>query len=89
MNKLINDDGELQRNKGATIGMGKIVKGTLNEAQIKMRVSSIPNKFQNIIYTSNNQPAFGNNTKRFFDLCSSQKINPGPGQYSLNKQSRT
>lgn len=45
MNKIINDDGELQRNKGATIGMGKIVKGTLNEAQIKVRVSSIPNKF--------------------------------------------
>lgn len=30
MNMVINDDGELQRNKGANIGMGKIVKGTLN-----------------------------------------------------------
>lgn len=68
MNKVMDDDVDLQRNKGGNIGIGKIIKGTLNEAQIKMRVSSIPNKFENIIYTSNNQPGFGKNTKRFFNL---------------------
>lgn len=43
--QTIEDQQELQRNKGGGIIVGKIVKGTLNQAQVKMRVSSIPNKF--------------------------------------------
>ncbi len=42
--KTIEDD-DGYRNKGATFLSGKVIKGTLNEAPIKLNVSSIPSKY--------------------------------------------
>ena len=44
-NTTFDDDHEEYRFKGSSIGVGKIVKGTLNEAPIKLKVSSIPSKY--------------------------------------------
>lgn len=53
------DEGDAYRNKGGILGYGKIIKGTLSEAQMKLRVSSIPNKHENIIYRGSYNTAFG------------------------------
>ena len=45
---------------------GKIFKGTLNDGAMKVRVSSIPSKRENIIYENNKQAAFGNSKERFY-----------------------
>lgn len=44
MQARIQDNTTDQRNKGKFTTVGKIIKGTINEAPTKLRVSSIPNK---------------------------------------------
>ena len=65
------------------MGIGKIVKGTLNEAPIKLKVSSIPSKYENIVYRSRSQPAFGDSTRKFYHPSQTKEsFNPGPGMYN-------
>ena len=45
---------------------GKIFKGVINDAPMKVRVASIPSKFENVIYRDNKPPAFGNSRDRFY-----------------------
>mgnify|MGYP006876341347 CR=1 FL=1 len=45
---------------------GKIYKGTINDAPMKVKVASIPSKFENVIYRNNKPPAFGNSRDRFY-----------------------
>lgn len=48
---------------------------------MKLRVSSIPNKYENVIYQSNSQSAFGTTKNDFHNY--EQNINtPGPGCYN-------
>lgn len=42
--KTLEDEGDGYREKGSNLFPGKIMKGTLNEAPIKIKVSSIPAK---------------------------------------------
>lgn len=42
--KNYENEEEADRNKGKSVWSGKIIKGTLYDAQTKSRVSSIPNK---------------------------------------------
>lgn len=43
-------DSQTTRNKGIANQYGKIYKGTINEAPIKLKISSIPNKHENVIF---------------------------------------
>lgn len=43
--KTLEDDDDGFRNKGTSILTGKIIKGTMHEAPIKLNVSSIPAKY--------------------------------------------
>lgn len=43
-------ENEALRNKGISSQYGKIYKGTINEAPVKMKVGSIPNKNENIVF---------------------------------------
>jgi len=45
---------------------GRIFKGVINDAPMKLRVASIPSKTENIIYRNNKPPAFGNSRDRFY-----------------------
>lgn len=84
--KTLQDDDDGFRNKGGALSAGKILKGTLNEAPIKLNVASIPSKYENVIYHNSTKPAFGDSNKRFFQFNSNDtSITPGPGCYDLNK----
>jgi hypothetical protein len=70
------------RNKGVRKDDGKILKGTLKEAPIKLKVSSIPSKIENIIYSNHHKAAFGNSQERFSIPTHTQlAVTPGPGNY--------
>lgn len=75
-------DSEEGRNKGVRKDEGKIIKGTLKEAPMKLRASSIPSKVENIIYSNHHKPAFGNSQERFY-TPTHQTLSgtPGPGNY--------
>jgi hypothetical protein len=61
---------------------GKIFKGTINDAPMKVRVASIPSKFENVIYRLNKTPAFGNSRDRFYSQSQNLKLQePGPTNY--------
>lgn len=78
----IDEDQEDYRFKGNSIGIGKIIKGTMNEAPIKLKVSSIPSKYENIVYRSNSSHAFGDSTNKFYHPSQTRdSFNPGPGMY--------
>lgn len=80
------DDGE--RNKGAGLPSGKILKGTLNEAPLKVKVSSIPTRFENIVYVNHGQSAFGNSQRRFFSPGEEDlSCAVGPGRRLLTQES--
>lgn len=83
--KTIHDDDDGFRNKGTQVLSGKIIKGTMNEAPIKLNVSSIPSKYENVIYKSSSKPAFGDSTQKFFQLTNDSDLVPGPGNYNLDK----
>lgn len=52
-----------------------------------MKVSSIPAKYENVIFRNSSQPAFGDSKERFFRLSSNKSFVPGPGQYDGDKSS--
>lgn len=60
-----------------------ILKGTLTEAPLKVKASSIPSKNENIVYSNHHQSAFGNSQERFY-VPNHQKESstPGPGNYN-------
>jgi hypothetical protein len=62
---------------------GKILKGTIKEAPLKLKASSIPSKTENIIYSNHHSSAFGNSQERFY-VPINQKLSetPGPGNYN-------
>ncbi len=67
---------------------GKILKGTINDADSKIVTSSIPSKFDNIISRSQTISAFGSGVGRFKSKEFAAEQKPGPGSYSFfNKQS--
>lgn len=75
-------DVEEGRNKGVRKDDGKIVKGTLKEAPLKLKASSIPSRIENIIYTNHHKAAFGNSQERFYIPTNTQlSATPGPGNY--------
>lgn len=83
--KTLEDDDEGFRNKGTSILSGKIIKGTMHEAPIKLNVSSIPAKYENVIYRNSSRAAFGDSTKKFFKISANDSsLNPGPGCYDPN-----
>jgi hypothetical protein len=53
-------ESEEGRYKGIRKDDGKIIKGTLTEAPLKLRASSIPSKTENVIYSNHHKSAFGN-----------------------------
>ena len=82
MNPTLEEEPEINRYKGSNHNTGKIIKGTLNDAPIKVKVSSIPSKFENIIFRNNSQPAFGDSKERFYQPSSTNSnFIPGPGMY--------
>jgi len=60
---------------------GKLVKGFINEPFNKTQTSSIPYKFETILYKNQNPKGFGNVSTRFHKY---DDIRPGPGAYDLN-----
>jgi hypothetical protein len=54
------------RYKGIRKDDGKIIKGTLTEAPLKLKASSIPSKAENVIYSNHHRSAFGNSQERFY-----------------------
>ncbi len=53
-------DSDEGRNKGLRKDDGKIIKGTLTEAPMKLKASSIPSKIENVVFNNHHRPAFGN-----------------------------
>ena len=77
-----NDEG---RNKGVRKDSGQIIKGTLKEAGLKLKASSIPRKIENIVYNNHHRPAFGNSQERFHTFTATRlEAAPGPGNYNPN-----
>lgn len=65
---------------------GKIIKGTINDADFKMGTSSIPSKYDSLITRSQTISAFGSGVNRFRARDNAES--PGPGSYtSRNRQS--
>ena len=79
-----NADGEFMHTKGS-ISHGKIVKGTIYDADMKVSTSSIPYKVENVIVRSQTISAFGSGVNRF-DRDIPGRESPGPGTYvALNR----
>lgn len=79
------DDDLFARTKGS-VSHGKIVKGTINDADFKVNCSSIPSRLENVITRSQTISAFGSGVDRF-TRSDDGRGSPGPGAYA--KQSRT
>lgn len=69
----------LQRTKGS-LSQGKIIKGTIYDADLKISTSSIPHKLENVISRSQTISAFGSGVNRF-TLANPERDSPGPGAY--------
>lgn len=70
----------LSRNRA--FSQGKIIKGTINDANMKISTSSIPHKYDNIITRSQTISAFGSGTNRFIERDRTiENLTPGPGTY--------
>ena len=75
------------RQKGAHAN-GKLIRGFMNDASVKTSISSIPGKFETVIFAKSPKKAFNTTSTRFngFELIE----NPGPGTYSsLNTTARS
>lgn len=74
---------EERRYKGSRKDDGKIIKGVLKEAPLKLRASSIPSKIENVVYANHHKFAFGNSQERFL-ITNNEMINAnvGPGNYN-------
>jgi len=59
-------ESEEVRYKGIRKDSGKILKGTVQEAPLKLKASSIPSKIENLVYSNHHTPAFGNSQERFY-----------------------
>ena len=71
------------RQKGAS-SQGKLVKGFIQDATLKTNISSIPSKFETIIYTKPSKKAFGTSSNRFYSTkLENIKDLPGPGYYNF------
>ena len=77
-----NDEG---RNKGVRKDDGRIIKGTLTDAPMKLKASSIPTKIENVIYNNHHKAAFGNSQERFYTKTIDKIMStPGPNNYNLS-----
>lgn len=71
------------RQKG-TSSQGRLVKGFIQDATLKTNISSIPSKFETIIYTKPSKKAFGTSSNRFYSTkLENVKDLPGPGYYNF------
>jgi hypothetical protein len=68
------------RQAGINVG-GKVTKGFINNPLNKTHTSTIPYKFETILYQNNNPKGFGGISTRFHKY---DDVKPGPGQYDLN-----
>lgn len=76
-------ESEQGRYKGIRKDEGKIIKGTLTEAPLKLKASSIPSKAENVVYSNHHKSAFGNSQERFYTPANLQTdYTPGPGNYN-------
>ena len=72
------------RQKG-TSSQGKLIKGFIQDATLKTNISSIPSKFETIIYTKPSKKAFGTSSNRFYSTkLENIKDLPGPGYYNFD-----
>ena len=60
---------------------GRVVKGFINDPLQKETSSSIPYKFETVLYQNNNPRGFGSAGTRFVN---SDDLAPGPGSYDCN-----
>ena len=58
---------------------GKLLRGFIQDPVGKGTTSSIPYKFETILYHNTNRKGFGQSAQRFF---ASEDLQPGPGQYN-------
>lgn len=80
--KLLIMENEDGRYKGTRKDDGKIIKGTMKEAPLKLKASSIPSKIENIIFNNHHKAAFGNSQERFYTSTNEKlSMTPGPGNY--------
>mmetsp|Transcript_6310 Transcript_6310/g.4754 ORF Transcript_6310/g.4754 Transcript_6310/m.4754 type:complete len:140 (+) Transcript_6310:154-573(+) len=70
---------------------GALVKGSTNAAFLKKNLSSMPAKYETVVYVEEKKKGFGSNSERFFgsyfgrtDASISQDEKPGPGSYISN-----
>lgn len=69
-----------QKGKKAT---GKLVRGFIQDASIKTNISSIPGKFETVIYTKSPKKAFNTTSNRFIPTAPQDLVEvPGPGSYT-------
>lgn len=64
-----------------SFSQGKIIKGTIYDADFKVSTSSIPCKDENVITRSQTISAFGSGVNRF-DRDQGGRESPGPGAYA-------
>lgn len=75
---ILNASKTSYRQAGRDMG-GKIVKGFIQDPTVKSTTSSIPYKFETIIYRNENPKGFGTTAQRF---STHEDQAPGPGSYS-------
>lgn len=69
---------------------GKLIRGFIQDATIKTNISSIPGKFETVIYSKSPKKGFGTTSTRFIDLIPQEVTeNPGPGSYVPLKDTST
>lgn len=69
-----------QKGKRAT---GKLVRGFIQDASLKTNISSIPGKFETVIYTKSPKKAFNTTSNRFMSQSPQEYVEfPGPGSYN-------
>ena len=63
---------------------GKLIRGFIQDASLKTNISSIPGKFETVIYSKSPKKAFNSTSNRFNPLMPlDNSENPGPGSYSF------
>ena len=76
------------RYKGLRKEDGKIIKGTMTEAPLKLKASSIPAKNETVVYSNHHKVAFGNSQERFYiPMNQRENVTPGPDNYKLKLNS--
>ena len=63
---------------------GKLIRGFIQDASLKTNISSIPGKFETVIYSKSPKKGFNSTSNRFNPLMPLDNAeNPGPGSYSF------